>query len=92
MERATEPRFAPEPSSAMSFAAISYPEPEPVAGAVDPYADMEPALVEEATEEIAVAASANVPALTAIPTAPSEEAKNDLDLPAFMRRERRLFQ
>jgi cell division protein FtsZ len=92
MERATEPRFAPEPASAMSFAATSYPEPEPVAGAVDPYADMEPALVEEATEEIAVAASANVPALAAIPTAPSEEAKNDLDLPAFMRRERRLFQ
>jgi cell division protein FtsZ len=68
MERATEPRFASEPASAMSFAETSYPE------------------------EIAVAASANVPALAAIPTAPSEEAKNDLDLPAFMRRERRLFQ
>jgi cell division protein FtsZ len=41
---------------------------------------------EVAEEEVAVAAVA------ASPNGTSEESKNDLDLPAFMRRERRLFQ
>ena len=85
-ERAPEPRFvapaAPEREE----------EFEPV---FDMAAEVESEPVNEVVDDdvLAVAAVANVPAPPAAPAGPTpEEAKNDLDLPAFMRRERRLFQ
>jgi cell division protein FtsZ len=79
MERATEPRYiaAPEPTIAQERLDIDE-EPEII--------EIETEVVVE--EEVAVAAAG--PA--AKPAPASEEQKNDLDLPAFMRRERRLFQ
>jgi cell division protein FtsZ len=86
-DRATEPRFvvaaAPERQEQ---------EFEPV---FEIAAEVESERVDQSEDDdvLAAAAAANVPAPSTAPTGPTpEEAKNDLDLPAFMRRERRLFQ
>jgi cell division protein FtsZ len=79
LERATEPRYI----------SASAPEPDPFERReeVVEITEQIPEIVTD--EEVAVAATASAPAN---PAPQSEEAKNDLELPAFMRRERRLFQ
>jgi hypothetical protein len=76
LERATEPRY------------ISAPDPFERREEVVEITEQMPEIVTD--EEVAVAAAANAPVNN--PAAQSEEGKNDLELPAFMRRERRLFQ
>jgi hypothetical protein len=77
LERATEPRFT----------AASEPQftPEPIEIAEEP--EIIEAEGQPVEEEVGVAVAA-----ASAPTPAPEEPKNDLDLPAFMRRERRLFQ
>jgi cell division protein FtsZ len=79
LERATEPRYV----------AAAAPQPDPFERQEElvAVAEQTPEIVTE--EEVAVAAVASTP-VNSEPQ--SEEAKNDLELPAFMRRERRLFQ
>jgi cell division protein FtsZ len=86
-ERATEPRFA-----AAAAPERQEEEFEPV---FESAAEVDSASGDELVDDdaLAAAAVANVPAPSPAPAGPTpEEAKNDLDLPAFMRRERRLFQ
>jgi cell division protein FtsZ len=90
LERATEPKFtaAPEPQFADRLIAS-----EPRFETVDQEVGREAEIVVEG--EVAVAAAvAEAPAKRSDTSsaATPEEAKNDLELPAFMRRERRLFQ
>jgi cell division protein FtsZ len=84
LERATEPRYiaaaAPEPQIT--------PDPFERREELVEITEQIPEIVMD--EEVAVAATAGLPVNNPAPQ--SEEAKNDLELPAFMRRERRLFQ
>jgi cell division protein FtsZ len=88
LERATEPRF-------IAAAREAEEEFEPVIQEMVEEVEFEPIVELVDDDRMAVAAVANMPAPAPAP-APAgptaEEAKNDLDLPAFMRRERRLFQ
>ena len=77
LERATEPRFTAASEPQFTSEPIKIvDEPEIIEAEAQP--------VEEEVG-VAVAASSS-------PSPAPEEPKNDLDLPAFMRRERRLFQ
>jgi hypothetical protein len=78
LERATEPRYTAAEPQILPPIAEKYEEAEAEIVEIDDPAG-EP--------QVAAAAAAN-PA----PQPASDENKNDLDLPAFMRRERRLFQ
>jgi cell division protein FtsZ len=88
LDRATEPRFTSVPEPEPGIAAFQFANSN--SDRTESYDEIEPEIV-EVSEEIAVAAMATVPTPSS-PGPTAEEAKNDLDLPAFMRRERRLFQ
>jgi cell division protein FtsZ len=86
LERATEPRF-------IAAAREQEEEFEPVIEEFVAEVESEPVVELVDDDLVAVAAVGNMPAPAPAPAGPTaEEAKNDLDLPAFMRRERRLFQ
>ena len=76
------------PESEMTIAAVQYTDT--AVQDIVPFEEEEPLIV-EVEEQIAVAAMASAPS-PAMPGPTPEDAKNDLELPAFMRRERRLFQ
>ena len=90
LDRATEPRFVTVPEPELSIASSHHAAA--TTESIDPHTEFDPIIIEVQDDMAAVASVPDVP----VPPAPSvptaEELKNDLDLPAFMRRERRIFQ
>lgn len=91
LERATEPRFAPRHNPEPEIAITPMFAHSGASASIDEYEPRD-AVIVDPEEEVAAVAVASTPVPQSNPGPSADDAKNDLDLPAFMRRERRLFQ